>query len=279
MDLRPVAQLERLLDTQEVSRFEFCRAHHLPHASYAQYAVRPALRALAARDDDAVRRGSAGLGFPAADGGEQRLILARVSRESPVVPTRATRSFDLHAAHESQRGRGFRHRERQWPRPAGSGRRLRRTLRQLQAADDERQHSAEKLIAQLDGLLSETVLAFPPPAFLPRWILGPQAKTSFEGEVVHDRRQADAFICGARSGVGIGVYGIERSPIYDIGDRGPDLCGRCDVAGSAIRNPPMFPLAPCCRYFVRIDYGSVTISERQYLLPIAQVQARESAPA
>jgi hypothetical protein len=134
---------------------------------------------------------------------------------------------------------------------------------------------SQKNYQQLNGLLSETVLHSL--GFLPAWIFGPQAKTRFEWRnwsVIDSTRvhvfsarlpasESQLLVTTDRQSV---VAGIDAAVYVDAATR---LVRRLEIqmdlpAGSVIQDG-----------FVRIDFGNVTISERQYLLPLkAEVRAR-----
>jgi hypothetical protein len=204
---------------------------------------------------------------------EQRLILARVSRESlryqRELPDLICTQLTNRSVDDSGTGKHWKGRDRLEVEDDYVGRFVNHKLLMMNGSTPRKNYQ------QLDGLLSETVLHSL--GFLPRWIFGPQAKTSFEwqkwsmidGKPMHvfavrvPVSESELTVSSDRQSTISGIEGL----IYV--DAATSLVQRFEIhldvpAGSVLQDG-----------FVRIDYGSVTISERQYLLPIkAQVQAR-----
>jgi hypothetical protein len=204
---------------------------------------------------------------------QQRLILARVSRESlryqRELPDLICTQLTNRSVDETGTGKHWKRRDRLEVEDDYVGRFVNHKLLMMNGS------APRKNYQQLDGFLSETVLHSL--GFLPRWIFGPQAKTSFEwrnwsmidGKPMHvfavhlPTSDSELTVTSDRQSTVSGVDGL----IYV--DATTSLVQRFEIqmdlpAGSVLQDG-----------FVRIDYGSVTISERQYRLPVkAQVQAR-----
>ncbi|HEY4362652.1 MAG TPA: hypothetical protein VGN17_16915 [Bryobacteraceae bacterium] len=210
---------------------------------------------------------------PAPTPDEQRMILARVSRESlryqRELPDLICTQLTRRTLDESGTGKHWKQRDRLEVEDDYVGRFVNHKLLMING------NSPRKSYQQLDGLLSEAVLHSL--GFLPRWIFGPQAKTVFEwknrssidGKPMHvfsvhvPSSESQLVVSTDRQSAVAGVDGV----IYV--DAATSLVQRFEIqmdlpAGSVIQDGA-----------VRIDYGSVTISGRQYLLPVkAEVQAR-----
>jgi len=210
---------------------------------------------------------------PAPTSDEQRMILARVSRESlryqRELPDLICTQLTRRTIDESGTGKHWKQRDRLEVEDDYVGRFVNHKLLMMNGT------SPRKNYQQLDGFLSEAVLHSL--GFLPRWIFGPQAKTVFEwrswssidGKPVHvfsvhlPASESQLVVSTDRQSAVAGIDGV----IYV--DAATSLVQRFEIqmdlpAGSVIQDGS-----------VRIDYGSVTISERQYLLPVkAEVQAR-----
>jgi hypothetical protein len=210
---------------------------------------------------------------PAPAQAEQRLVLARVGRESlryqRELPNLICTQLTKRNVDETGTGKSWKRND------------------QLEVEDDYvgpfvnhkllmlNQNPPRKTYQQLDGFLSETVLHSL--GFLPRWIFGPQAKTHFEWRnwsTIDGKRmyvfsvslpasESQLKVLTDRQSVVAGIEGL----IYV--DAMTSLVRRFEIqmslpAGSVIQQG-----------FVSIDYGSVIISQRQYLLPLkAEVTAR-----
>jgi hypothetical protein len=204
---------------------------------------------------------------------QQRLILARVSRESlryqrelpDLICTQLTdRSVD-----ETGTGKHWKRRDRLEVEDDYVGRFVNHKLLMMNGSTPRKNYQ------QLDGLLSETVLHSL--GFLPRWIFGPQANTSFEW-------QKWSSIDGKPMHVFAVRVPVSESELTVSSDRQSTISGiegviYVDAATSLVQRFEIHLDVPASSVLqdgsVRIDYGSVTISGRQYLLPVkAQVQAR-----
>jgi hypothetical protein len=136
-------------------------------------------------------------------------------------------------------------------------------------------NAPRKTYQQLDGFLSETVLHSL--GFLPRWIFGPQAKTHFEW-------RDWSTIDGKRMYVFSVSLPASESQLKVLTDRQSVVAGiegliYVDAMTSLVRRFEIQMSLPGSSViqqgFVSIDYGSVTMSQRQYLLPLkAEVRAR-----
>jgi hypothetical protein len=210
---------------------------------------------------------------PAPTAEQQRLILARVSRESlryqRELPDLICTQLTKRSVDDSGTGKHWKQRDRLEVEDDYVGGFVNHKLLMMNGMAPRRNYQ------QLTGFLSEAVLQSL--GFLPRWIFGPQAKTQFEwknwsalnGKPMHvfsvhlPASESQLTVASDRQSAVSGVEGI----IYV--DAATSLVQRLEIqmdlpAGSTIQEG-----------FVRIDYGSVTISERQYLLPVkAEVRAR-----
>ena len=210
---------------------------------------------------------------PAPTADQQKLILARVSRESlryqRELPNLVCTQLTTRSVDETGTGKHWKQRDRLEVEDDYVGPFVNHKLLMMNS------RAPRKNYQQLTGFLSEAVLHSL--GFLPRWIFGPQATTRFEWRnwstidgkpmLVFSVRISPAdsqlTVLSERQSVVAGVDGL----IYV--DAATSLVQRFEIqmdlpAGSVVQEG-----------FVRIDYGSVTISERQYLLPLkAEVRAR-----
>ena len=210
---------------------------------------------------------------PAPSADEQRMILARVSRESlryqRELPDLICTQLTTRTIDETGTGKHWKQRDRLEVEDDYVGRFVNHKLLMMNG------NAPRQNYQQLNGFLSEAVLHSL--GFLPRWIFGPQAKTVFEwrnwssleGKPVHvfsvrlPASESQLVVSSDRQSAVAGIDGL----IYV--DAATSLVQRFELqmelpAGSVVQDGS-----------VRIDYGSVTISERQYLLPVkAEIQAR-----
>jgi hypothetical protein len=203
---------------------------------------------------------------------DQRRILARVSRESlryqrelpNLICTQVTRrSLD-----DTGAGNHWKPQDRIEVEDDYIGRFVNHKLLMIDG------HSPRKNYQHLNGFLSESVLHTL--GFLPAWIFGAQAKTTFEwrtwsaidGRPMHvfsvrlPPSESQFLVLAGRESVVAGIDGL----IYV--DAASSLVQRFEIrmdlpAGSAVDSGS-----------VRIDYGRVDLSGRMYLLPLkAEVKA------
>ena len=210
---------------------------------------------------------------PAPTAAEQRMILARVGRESlryqRELPNLICTQLTTRSVDESGTGKSWKLNDKLEVEDDYVGPFVNHKLLVLNSK------TPRKTYQQLNGFLSETVLHSL--GFLPRWIFGPQAKTNFEWRywsTIDGRRmhvfsvslpasQSQLQVLTERQSVVAGIEGF----LYV--DAMTSLVRRFEIqmtlpAGSIIQQGT-----------VSIDYGSFTISQRQYLLPLkAEVQAR-----
>jgi hypothetical protein len=204
---------------------------------------------------------------------EQQRILARVGRESlryqRELPNLICTQLTTRSVDESGTGKHWKESDRIEVEDDYVGQFVNHKLLVVNSK------STDKNYQQLNGFLSETVLHSL--GFLPRWIFGPQAKTHFEWSKwsTIDGKKMQVFsvhlpvsesqlvVLTDRQSVVAGIDGF----IYV--DAATSLVHRFEIqmdlpAGSVIQEG-----------FVSIDYGSESISGRQYLLPLkALVTAR-----
>jgi hypothetical protein len=214
-----------------------------------------------------------GIEDPPPTANEQQLILARVGRESiryqRELPNLICTQLTTRSVDESGTGKHWKQSDKIEVEDDYVGQFVNHKLLVINSK------STDKSYQQLNGFLSETVLHSL--GFLPRWIFGPQAKTRFawtkwstiDGKKMHvfsvhlptDDSQLTVYT--DRQSVVAGIDGF----IYV--DAATSLVHRFEIqmdlpAASVIQEA-----------FVSIDYGSESISGRQYLLPLkALVTAR-----
>jgi len=210
---------------------------------------------------------------PAPAEAEQRLVLARVGRESlryqRELPNLICTQLTRRSVDETGTGKSWKQND------------------QIEVEDDYvgpfvnhkllvfNSKAPRKTYQQLDGFLSEAVLHSM--GFLPRWIFGPQAKTHFEW-------RNWSTIDGRRMYVFSVSLPASESQLTVLTDRQAVVAGiegliYVDAMTSLVRRFEIQMSLPADSViqqgFVSIDYGSVTISQRQYLLPLkAEVRAR-----
>jgi hypothetical protein len=204
---------------------------------------------------------------------EQQLILARVGRESlryqRELPNLICTQLTTRSMDDSGTGKHWRLSDRLEVEDDYVGPFVNHKLLAMNGKPPAKSYQ------QLSGFLSETVLHSL--GFLPRWIFAPQAKTQFQwrnwstigGRKMHvfsvrlPTADSQLTVLTERQSVVAGVDGF----VYV--DAATSLVQRLEIkmdlpADSVIQDG-----------FVSIDYGRVTISERQYLLPLkAMVTAR-----
>ena len=210
---------------------------------------------------------------PAPTASEQQLILARVRRESlryqRELPNLICTQLTTRSMDESGTGKHWKQVDRLEVEDDYVGPFVNHKLLMMNSKAPRTNYQ------QLSGILSEPVLHSL--GFLPRWIFGLQAKTHFEWQSwsTIDGKKMQVFsvhlpmsdsqltLTTDRQSVVAGVEGL----IYV--DASTSLVRRFEIrmdlpAGSIIQDGSVI-----------IDYGSVSISQQQYLLPLkALVEAR-----
>lgn len=204
---------------------------------------------------------------------EQRIVLARVSRESlryqRELPNLVSTLLTVRSLDQTGTGKHWKRRDRLEVEDAYVDPFLNHKLLMFNGKDPR------KTYQQLTGLLSDTVLHAV--GFLPGWIFGPQSKAKFEwrnwsnidGRLMH-------------------VFSV-RVPVADsrllvTTDRQSLIAGidgliYVDAATSLVRRLEFQMELPAQSVIqdgvITIDFGGWTISERQFLLPLkAEVTAR-----
>jgi hypothetical protein len=207
---------------------------------------------------------------------QQRAILARVGRESlryqRELPDLICTQLTKRSVDQTGTGKHWKQRDRLEVEDDYVSGFVNHKLLMMNGAEPRRSYQ------QLTGFLSEAVLQSL--GFLPRWIFGPQAKTVFEWKTWSEidgkpmqvfslhlpASESQLTVSSDRQSAVSGVEGVM------FVDAATSLVQRLEIrmdlpAGSSIQDG-----------FARIDYGSITISERQYLLPVkAEVRARVGA--
>jgi hypothetical protein len=203
---------------------------------------------------------------------EQRVILARVSRESlryqRELPNLVCTQLTVRSVDQTGTGKHWKQRDRLEVEDAYVDPFLNHKLLMFNGKDPR------KTYQQLTGLLSETVLHSV--GFLPGWIFGPQSKAKFEwrnwsnidGRLMHvfsvrlPAADSRLLVTTDRQSLVAGIDGL----IY------------VDAATSLVRRLEFQMELPAQSVIqdgvIRIDFGLWTISERQFVLPLkAEVTA------
>jgi hypothetical protein len=204
---------------------------------------------------------------------QQRVILARVGLESlryqRELPNLVCTQLTVRSVDQTGTGKHWKRRDRLEVEDAYVDPFLNHKLLMFNGKDPR------KTYQQLTGLLSETVLHSV--GFLPRWIFGPQSKAKFEwrnwsdidGRLVHvfsvriSAADSRLLVTTDRQSLVAGIDGL----IY------------VDAATAVVRRLEFQMELPAQSVIqdgvIKIDFGGVTISERQFLLPLkAEVTAR-----
>jgi hypothetical protein len=204
---------------------------------------------------------------------EQRVILARVGLESlryqRELPKLVCTQLTVRSVDQTGTGKHWKRRDRLEVEDTYVDPFLNHKLLMFNGKDPR------KTYQQLTGLLSETVLNSV--GFLPRWIFGPQSKAKFEWRNWSDidGRLTHVFSVRIPAADSRLVVTTDRQSLV----AGIDGLIYVDAAAFLVRRLEFHMELPAQSVIqdgvIKIDFGSVTISERQFLLPLkAEVTAR-----